>query len=411
MCVASCSSGDTAGQAQVAATAEPSVEPTASPTPTAVPTSQPLATPTSQPPAAPTVPPVAVEEPLFEIEGALSFTTGELNAMIRFVQQEAGRDFLYPPRIEVRTNAAGIALDQDPDTDADRARAREDFALRLRRYQALGITDRSVAEVSDLWFQGFESGTFVAGVFDSELDVLLLPEQTASYVIVHELTHALDHQHADLQYRMDLWDEAELTGNFEPALSFGFVIEGRATDVQYAWMREHPDELPPSVENAAPVDIPYVIGLGFQLPYVQGQRYIDQRGGAAQTWDLLQNPPQTTAELFLPDDPTEPSVAVAFPAADGEILEQRTFGVLDMVLWQVDGISPVSAAQLWAGGASTMWGDDTTTCLRVALAGDDPADADRMAGVYGAWARQGESRTTTVEGEQLVITSCAPYVP
>lgn len=360
-------------------------------------------------------------EPQFELMGDISLATEDLNSLVAFVEDEAGRDFLRPPVIVAQSTdefTAGLLPDVE-DLQADSETS-------VRTLQALGLTDKGVAEVTAAFEALLLSPEGVLGYYDPESDAVYVPNDALAdddfrSLLVHELTHALDGQHADLSRLRTLSEEALETGDWEPVGALQAVGEGRATAVQNAWMNENgvvqlvPDDL------GAIAEVPPAMMLSLSLPYVFGEVYILSKGGPANTWDLLDNPPPSSEVFLIPGtSESEPIIDVAAPQAEGEILEEIVFGGSDLLVWLLgESLEPdpalllptVSAVDGWAGGRSVLWGDDRESCVRIALVADSEADLLEIEEAIAIWAADDADRSVERDGDQVIATGCAPYVP
>lgn len=360
------------------------------------------------------------EEPRFVLEGELPLTNADVNRLIDFIEQQTERPFLRPPTIVAQNTddfIAGLTEDSG-DFEAE-------SELDIRALQSLGLTDQGVSEVATAFLALLESPAGALGYYDAEADKLFVPIDALAGddfrgLLVHELTHALDGQYSTLTVSQSMLDEAELTGNFEPLLALQAVVEGRATWVQNRWLSANnavqtlPDDLS-LVETVPPAML-----LSSSLPYGFGADFIDAEGGASETWDLLDDPPNSSEEFLVPGASGEEIILVPVPAADGPILQETVYGASDLLVWLLgESLEPsvlvffpaLKAIDGWAGGRSVMWGDDTETCTRVAFAADSSADLAEIQELLEDWAARDEGRTVVADEELVTATGCAPYLP
>ena len=364
----------------------------------------------------------ADDEPNYVVQGQLPLEVAEVNELIAFVESETGRLFLRPPTIVAQSTEVFFA-----NLEEDLAEFDETADITVRTMQALGLTSLGVDEVNNAIQALLASPSGVAGYYDPDVDELYVPidaqaEDEFRSLLVHELTHALDDQYVDLGALDVLSDEAEITGNFEPVVALQAVGEGRATAVQNRWMRANGVSAPEGTEAdlLALETVPPAFVLGLSLPYAFGEQFIEGQGGPANTWDLLDNPPASSEEFLVPGATGEAVTDVAPPPADGPVLDDIVFGASDLFTWLLgESLDPdpslifptFAAIDGWAGGRSVLWGDDTESCVRIALVADSKADLDEIQGAIELWAERGNDRSVTVEDDQITATSCAPYVP
>ncbi|MEM7271517.1 MAG: hypothetical protein AAF547_00430 [Actinomycetota bacterium] len=362
----------------------------------------------------------ATVEARFVLDGVLPLTTSEVNDMMAFIEAEAGREFRYPPTIVAQDRATyeqGLA-----DRFGDQVDGMvEDGEESARFYQALGLSEQTPDELSANLQAFITSADAINGYYDPETDAVYIPGDVTidgafRSLVVHELLHALDGQYIDLGA---LIDELETSDDTESGFVTTAIIEGRATAVQNAWMMANGvvPELGEVPETVAAVPPAFVNAL--TLPYGVGQAYIVSTGGAAETWDDYEEQPASSEHVLFPDTPADEAIIeVPVPAADGDVLSEGSFGAADLVVWLAgDSLQPspaavtaaLTAADGWAGGSSVLWGDDTESCIRMALAADTPADLDELRAPIDAWADRADGRTVETAGDQLLVTGCAPF--
>ena len=357
----------------------------------------------------------------FVLEGELPLTTAEVNELIAFVEDDTGRPFLRPPVIVAQSNEEFLeVLSEDLDEfDAD-------AEVSIRTLQALGLTDRGVEEVAASFRNLLLSPEGILGYYDADVDHLVVPvgveaDDSFRALLVHELTHALDGQYADLTVLDGLLDIAEETGDYEPIITLRTVVEGRASSVETRWRsaNDAPQEVPEDLGAAAAV--PPALLLDLSLPYAFGEQFIELNGGASETWAAIENPPPSSEAFMVPGTPpTEAIVQVETPAAEGPILQEAVYGASDIFVWLLgESLEPdtslifptFTAIDGWAGGRAVLWGDDSESCIRIAIAADTEADLGEFQQAIAPWADASADRSVVIEGGLVVATGCAPYLP
>lgn len=418
-------------------TAESTIEPTAPPTaeptaePTAAPTAEPTAIPTNTPEVEATTPPAA--EPNFVLEGELPYSVAEINDFIAYVEDETGRAFLYPPHViaqDLEAFEAGLVPTDEELRDA------EDEIARMGRYlQVMGLTDLGMQELSDRYIAGMTSSDLFGGYYDPDTDAVYLPNVPAGEgaaedelfrsLLVHELVHALDAQHIDLQELIADMEAYAENQNFEAVTAMRSVIEGRATAVQQRWMFANAPAIMAGGlterDMGVAAEMPPSLIIELQLAYTFGAQMVEAGGGAAETWHLYDTPPASSELVLFPDTPAdEPIVEVASPAVDGPVIFDAEFGASDLFVWLLgENASPgpeviyptLSAVDGWAGGQATLSGDDTETCIAISLVADSPGDLTEMVTTVTSWVEAGENRTIAVGDDQVDVGACAPWMP
>jgi len=400
------------------ATAAEAQEPTATAVvePTAVP-----ATPAPVEPA-PVLETEAPEDPRFALEGEIGLDTSELNELVAFVEETAGREFLRPPRIVAQAKAeyeAGLGPD-----DAELAEFNDTIDADMRSLQAMGLTELGVADASAAWLGLMTSAEGVLGYYTSDDDAIYVPiassvDDRFRSTVVHELVHALDAQYVDLIAVEERLDAAGQANNFDEAFALISIVEGRASSVQFRW--DQINGVMPETELPEGMDqVPAAAILATALPYSLGLQYIEANGGPAQTWELYEDGP-VTSEAILTGGLDGETVAVPMPDSDGPVLNNGPFGSVDIVLMLIgDSLEPsplvvqsaVFAADGWAGGQSVVWGDDRESCVRIELRADTPEDLEEIETVFGFWAEEApDIRTVEANSDRVLVTGCAPYLP
>ncbi len=368
------------------------------------------------------------EEPRFELVGELELTTAEINDMVAFVETAAGREFVRPPRIEIQSvEDFEAGLEPDPEL---RAAVEENAETTARFQQALGFTELGVDDLADVLDTLGSSTDLISGRYDPADDAVYIPEgvlegDSFNAILVHELLHALDGQHVDLQALMDqLTDNALAEVASDESFSIAAVVEGRATAVQVDWMIANAvvpmqEDIPMSFDLVPPVVINGVV-----LPYQLGAQTISQLGGAAETWDLYTDFPESSEQMVFPDRiGTDAPQTVPAPAVDGEVFSEGVLGVEGILLLgigetlqpnQADILRILSAAEGWGGDYYVLTGDEAQSCMTVSYVADTEADLVELDALFTEWASRETThpsqRSATVEGDTLTISSCAAFI-
>jgi hypothetical protein len=317
-----------------------------------------------------------------------------LDAIAAFVEDRRGLEFLTPVTVELLDDAgfeARLLEDRDAEDDAD-------LALAGRQLQALGLVPPGtdlVAAIDQLL------GAGVLGFYDPETKELVVRggELTpyTRQTVAHELTHALDDQHFDLD-RPELDD-----ANDESSFGFTALVEGSATQVDEAYeaalgpadRRRLLDE---ELSFGADIDldgIPFVVLVQLQAPYEYGPALVDEilgRQGGDGLDQAFARPPLTSEQVLHPERylENELAVPVAVPPAEGEIIDEGVFGelMLGILVANGTGIGDPDAVDGWGGDQYVAWGrPDGSTCVRVDVAADTEADLDELGAALADAAR------------------------
>jgi len=305
-----------------------------------------------------------------------------------FVELARGLRFLEPVDVAVLTDAAfrralsGADPLEEPEGEVE--------AGVLRALGLIGPDD-------DLGPAGeLDAGT-VAGFYDTETKELVVrgPELTpfVRQVLVHELTHALDDQHFDLD--PDLADE-------EAALAFEALVEGNAVAVELRYLESRA----PAERREARAEEEATFGGGdgggipdalldlAEFPYARGPDLVAAilaSGGQARLDAAFRTPPTTSAEVLHPERFLSGRGRARVPAvaAGGRIVDDGVLGelVLRLILAQSRPVAQaVRAAEGWAGDRYVAWAAGSRTCVRATVVVDSDVDVAELAGALRQWA-------------------------
>jgi hypothetical protein len=235
--------------------------------------------------------------------------------------------------------------------------------------------------------------------------------------LVHELTHAWDDQHFELE--RPALEEADDESYF----GFSALVEGNAVRVEEAWqgtlspeerVELRSDEGTAS-ERLRSADVPPIVLQILTLPYAAGSSLVQQllqAGGEEQVDAAFVAPPATSEQVL---DPTtyvpvpEPAVPVPEPAADGPVADRGVYGAAGVLLTLVDRVPTPDAqraAEGWGGDRYVTWAESDRTCVRMAFAGDDPGDVRELRSAWSAWAEDADDAEVREVDGRVVVTSC-----
>ncbi|HSP04273.1 MAG TPA: hypothetical protein VLR27_12260 [Acidimicrobiales bacterium] len=362
-----------------------------------------------EPPANPTTtepagPPLSQDE--------LEVLVEELQA---FVADARGLEFLEPVEVELADgDAFQSRLLEDFEEDADQIADVEVF------YKALGLLDPGADLLEELRAI-YSAG--VLGFYDPETNELVVRGTSLTpYVrktIVHELVHALDDQHFELD-REEYEDRKD-----EIATGFTAVVEGNARRIEQLWIDEQPDDVQDqaAAEERAFADgidvdaFPEILLFEIGAPYELGKIFVDaivaERGDRAVD-AALEDPPTTSEQVLFPPlySERQPRVEVPPPPADGEIVDDGVVGTLFWFGLFTTGDTTVppqdafAAIQGWGGDWAVTWMDGDAACARIDVVGDTQQDTDELEDALRAWAEGSGAAEITVVDERVRVDSC-----
>jgi hypothetical protein len=355
--------------------------------------------------------PPSTAEPEPATEAELEATVAEISD---FVAAERGLDFVTP--VDVELEGEGAFQDRllaDFDEDAEQLRETEVFL------EGLGLVEPGIDLVESMRSL---LGMGVVGFYDPETDELVVRGTALTpYVrttIAHELVHALDDQHLDLD--RPEYDEAD------DEIGFGFsaVVEGNARRVENAYRdslseQEQADATAEEMAlggDADMGDIPIVLIDLISAPYALGETLVTdlaERGGEEAVNAAFAEPPRTSEQVIDPDRyaAREPAAEVPHPQVAGEVVEEGVLGQLLVLLVLADGGDEDvagTAGMGWGGDWGVAWRDGERSCVTATLVGDDMSETTELQVAFETWAeRNGATVTSAAVGAPFTVESCS----
>jgi hypothetical protein len=337
-------------------------------------------------------------------EAALDALLPELQA---FVEQERGLEFQEDIDLEILDDDAYTDRAQS-DFEEDLVDTREDLQNSATALQALGLWPADTDPV-ELVSRFAAVGSL--GYYDPATGAMVVRGSADTpnlrITLVHELTHALEDQHFEL-------DRPELDDAFdESGLAFSALVEGSASRVDAAYTATLTDQErdQADAEQQALVagidigDFPAILLAQQQFVYVTGQEFVESivdRGGNEAIDRALRRPPTTSEQILEPDDwpDREAVVDVPVPDADEEAIDEGVVGqfLLHVLTSLDDGVDQTPE---WDGDSSVLWREGDQACLRMAISGDLDTFEDSL----DPWATQ-VGADVSRDGDLLVVTSC-----
>ena len=367
--------------------------------PTAAPTSTTLA-PVAEPGAETTTTTAA---PAGEVER----TIAELEA---FVAKARGLPFKQKVKVTLLDAAAFRArLEEERDVD------REELGKTTKVLRALDLIEEDVdleaAQASLL-------GDAVLGYYDYEKDELVVRGAGLTpgvrQTLVHELTHALQDQHFELD-RPELEDRDD-----EASSAFSGLVEGDARRIEGEYRKtlsraeQRQADRQTSASELDP-DIPRVLLESLAFPYVFGPGFVDkllEEDGQAAIDEAFRSPPWTSEHILHPEKylDGEEAKTVVDPAADGEVFDRGVVGEFGLALILGDDVSGADlrrAINGWGGDRYVAWDAEGRSCVRATFDMDTERDNDELRTVLRKWVDKHDGATVTGDPTKAVtLTSC-----
>jgi hypothetical protein len=253
----------------------------------------------------------------------------------------------------------------------------------------------------------------VLGFYDPKAKELFVRGRSDSpyvrFVLVHELTHALDDQYYDLG--------AMLAAPGDVGLAQRTLIEGDAEDIA----RDYISTLSPFeqdlIAREAKVRGDDLYGGGsFYLsysnfPYVAGKQFVRLLAGdkgPARLDAAFANPPRSSEQIidinrYLNGDAPR---SVARPAADGAVVDEGDLGQFELAFVLLQALpveSAIRAVEGWGGSRYVTWQSGARACTRVRLVMDSASDEAELASALRVWATSHGGATASGGS----ITACA----
>lgn len=244
-------------------------------------------------------------------------------------------------------------------------------------------------------------------------------------ILAHELTHALQDQHFDLN---KLRTEAAAGGD----LAVLSLIEGDAVSIEneYYSSLSTADQTAYDVAQAkdygefqaAIADVAPVLSLEFDAPYEFGPAFVAalrDDGGYGRVDEAFADPPTSMEQVMWPArylagrDP----LAVDIPKSietESELFPPEPLGAFETFLVLAQRLDPkvaLTAARGWRGDeALVIKKKDGTVCVRENVVGDSAATTKVIGDAYKAWAAAGPKDLVTVASENghVLVTACDP---
>lgn len=266
-------------------------------------------------------------------------------------------------------------------------------------------------------------GEQVAGFYDTRAEQLKLVRGAGvdEVTLAHELTHALEDQHFDLD-RLAGRPLKDLSADASAA--YTALVEGTATEVMVRYMLRYPDAAPSLSDalgslgaSASGTPLPGYVMRSLLFPYLRGQTFAATLRHGTDDWALVNvalryRPPVSTAEVIDPDRWVHVERPTAVPVAGvGSRLGRgwtreagSTFGEFEttQLLYAALGSAGAQrASRGWAGGRYELWrrggwsSDDCATpcrtrdALLVAWRVEGARAAGRLASALGDWLLKG----------------------
>ena len=314
------------------------------------------------------------------------------------------------------TSDVAVELADDAEFEARLLKNFEDDVDQIEKaevlYRALGLIspdDNLLDELRSIYTAG------VLGFYDPETNELVVrgtsPSPYVQETIVHELVHALDDQHFELD-RPQYDDRKD-----EISEGFSAVVEGNARRIENKWLSEQPADVrdeaaKEEADFGAGIDVsafPEILLFEIGASYSLGEVFVNalvNDGGERAVDAAITDPPDTSEQFLFPPlyEQHEARIEVPPPPADGDVVDDGVIGALFLFGLFTTGGSPVNqsdafrAVQGWGGDWAVTWTDGDQACVRADFVGDTGGDTDEIESALTSWTDDFGGDVSRVDG-------------
>lgn len=283
--------------------------------------------------------------------------------------------------------------------------------------KALGLVEKNL-DLNSLDDPMLDGGT--VGYYDSFTNHLVVqgtePTPFVRQILVHELTHALQDQHFNL-------DRPEIYDSEEAYVSFQALIEGDATRIEYLYLAslsaeeqaQSADEQmgtpgPDAEEGSPSLE---VLSMLSSFPYEVGESFVDEvlaAGGQERLDRAFLSPPTSTEQILHPERflSLDRPKKVKAPKANGKVYEEGVWGqrgLLTLLLTTLPGDQAWEAAEGWGGDSFVAWKKAGKDCVAINIETDTRADRNELVRALRDWSR-GHPGASVKDGNTVQISAC-----
>jgi hypothetical protein len=344
--------------------------------------------------------------------------------LVDFVEDDRDGRFDHPVPVEFMTADEyrdEVVVDDDDLSDDDR----DYFEHQGELLRALGLAEgdldlaeagNELADEGTLAFYEPERERIVVRGSADDVD----DDVTLRGTLVHELTHALQHQRFP-----EVFDDSDPTSG--EAFGTTALVEGDALRIEYDYVDSLSDAEQDEYDDAfadqagpggdALADVPASLVAFFDAPYVLGDPFLTilDAMGADEVDDAFEDPPTSDEQLLDPFrylDEDEPRLLDP-PEVDGDVVDEGDFGAVGWLVVLAERIDPLralDAVEGWRGDGYTLWTDDEVTCVDMAVEGDTASDTDELESALGDWAAGLPAVAPDVsrDGDTIAVHACDP---
>jgi hypothetical protein len=336
-------------------------------------------------------------------------------------------DFEHPVPVTFLTDKA---FDKKVTVDQDKLskKAKDAYAKSTARLAALALVPHGSNLVQQQ--NALQSSSVLAFYTPDEKKVYVrgkaIDTPNAKVTVAHELTHALQDQHFDLN---KLEQQAEKSHSSDALRS---LIEGDAVRVQKLYLdtlsdadqqtyaSQNNSDVKQAQEQSDAANVPESMQVLLEAPYAFGDSMLQVviAAGKEQALDgLFRKPPENDLAYLQPTTLVDSSkfTKVAAPAVDGkgekQVGKPDTFGAFALYLvlaQQMPVADALRAADGWGGDAMVDYRKDGLSCVRTAFVGRTTDDTDQIGTGLRTWAAAQPAGSATVEDKdgKVLLSAC-----
>jgi hypothetical protein len=284
------------------------------------------------------------------------------------------------------------------------------YARRSETWTTIGAIPGEVGilEALDRYQQGQ-----VLGFYNSQNEELVYTgdadlDRIEQFVLAHELTHAIDDQHFDLDRIDELASRCD-DERFQAALG---VVEGSANHFATQVILRFPVTEIGDISGGPTAGVPDLIVQLQLYPYTNGQAFVDALadvGGTAAVDRALRNLPATTEQVLhperFPDDlPKEVDVPDFGPTfgrdwRDHDVMIVGELWLRLLLGLRLDRTRAERAADGWDGGTYRAWSDGEDVAVVLSTVWDTPEEAAQFQEALRRWIERGERHGVVLEAD------------
>jgi len=338
------------------------------------------------------------------------------------VERIRGLTFKHPVKVEYLDDATfrrRVAKEDGNLTKAERA----DLARSQAQLRAVGLiaADANLLDATS----AFEQAGVLA-YYDPDTKSITVRGTTlgadTKTTVAHELTHALQDQHFDLN-KLD-----RLAHRAHADQTLTALIEGDAVRIE----DKYTSGLPSSERtNAASQGlqsfndeldaqaVPEAVRVFFESPYELGLEMVqvaEQEGGNDAVNKLFADPPRSEVAFLDPNRTTSHETPLRVPAPTLAAGEQRggppdvfgAFALYLMLSTTMDPIDALDVAKGWGGDSMVTLTRGDQTCVRATFTGRDAHASTALREALQRWSTNGAhaASTVTTAGPLSTLTAC-----